>query len=75
MWAVPELSVKTMAALKESVPARRAAQYQALQQEVQAKSPIIMTFQDQSQVAFRSNVKGYIQGSVADLIKYEGVTK
>lgn len=74
-WHVPELSAKTMAALKEPVPAKRAALYQELQREVQAKSPIIMTFQDQNQVAFRSNVKGYIQGSVADLIKYEGVTK
>ena len=42
---------------------------------MQARSPIIMTFQEQSQVAFRNNVKGYVQGSVADLIKYEGVTK
>ena len=74
-WLVPELSAKAMDALKESNPARRAALYQALQQEVQAKSPIIMTFQDQNQAAFRSNVKGYVQGSVPDLIKYEGVTK
>ena len=74
-WLVPELSTRTMAALKEGNPARRAALYQSLQQEVQARSPIIMTFQDQSQVALRANVKGYIQGSVADLIKYEGVTK
>jgi peptide/nickel transport system substrate-binding protein len=64
-----------MDALKESNPARRATMYQALQQEVQAKSPIIMTFQEQNQAAFRNNVKGYVQGSVADLIKYEGVTK
>ncbi len=74
-WAVPELSARTLAALQESDPAKRVAAYQALQQEVQARSPIIMTFQEQSQVAFRNNVKGYIQGSVADLIKYEGVTK
>ena len=74
-WHVPELSAKPMDALKEANPARRATLYQALQQEVQAKSPIIMTFQEQNQAAFRNNVKGYVQGSVADLIKYEGVTK
>ncbi len=74
-WLVPELSAKTMDALKEGNPTRRASLYQSLQQEVQAKSPIILTFQEQSQVAFRNNVKGYVQGSVADLIKYEGVTK
>ena len=74
-WLVPELSARTMAALKEADGAKRAAAYQSLQREVQTSSPIIMTFQEQSQVAFRSNVKGYVQGSVADLIKYEGVTK
>ena len=74
-WLVPELSARTLAALKEADGAKRTAAYQALQQEVQARSPIIMTFQEQSQVAFRNNVKGYVQGSVADLIKYEAVTK
>ena len=74
-WLVPELSARTLAALKESDPAKRTAAYQSLQQEIQARSPIIMTFQEQSQVAFRNTVKGYVQGSVADLIKYEGVTK
>ena len=74
-WLIPELSAKTLVALKEADPAKRAADYLALQQEVQARSPIIMTFQEQSQVAFRNTVKGYVQGSVADLIKYEGVTK
>ena len=74
-WLVPELSARTLAALKESDPAKRIAAYQSLQQEIQTRSPIIMTFQEQSQVAFRNTVKGYIQGSVADLIKYEGVTK
>jgi peptide/nickel transport system substrate-binding protein len=41
---------------------------------VQARSPIIVTFQEQSQVALRNNVKGYVQGSVADLTRYDGVT-
>ncbi|HEY2254665.1 MAG TPA: ABC transporter substrate-binding protein [Variovorax sp.] len=74
-WLVPELSAQTLAALKEPDPVRRAALYQTLQQEVQAKSPIILTFQEQSQVALRNNVKGYVQGSVADLVRYEGVSK
>ena len=74
-WLIPELSAKTMAALKEANPSKRAAMYQSLQQEVQTKSPIIVTFQDQSQTALRSNVKGYVQGSVSDLVKYDGVTK
>ena len=49
--------------------------YQSLQQGVQTKSPSIVTYQDQSQTALRSNVKGYVQGSVSDLVKYDGVTK
>jgi peptide/nickel transport system substrate-binding protein len=64
-----------MAALKEVDPAKRAVAYQGLQREVQAKSPFIITFQEQNRVALRSNVKGYVQGTVADLIKYDGVTK
>ncbi len=72
---MPELSAKTEAALKEPNPAKRAAAYQALQQEVQAKSPFVITFQEQNRVALRSNVKGYVQGSVSDLVKYSDVSK
>jgi peptide/nickel transport system substrate-binding protein len=74
-WLVPELSARTMAALKEVDPVKRAAAYQDLQREVQARSPFIITFQEQNRVALRSNVKGYVQGTVADLIKYDAVTK
>ena len=42
---------------------------------LQARSPFIITFQEQNRVALRSNVKGYVQGTVADLIKYDAVTK
>lgn len=74
-WAVPEMSVRTMAALKETAPAKRAAMYNDLQKEIQAKSPIIMTFQEQNRIALRANVKGYIQGPMSDLVRYDEVTK
>jgi peptide/nickel transport system substrate-binding protein len=74
-WLVPELSAKTLTALKEVDPAKRVSAYQSLQQEVQAKSPFIITFQERNRVALRGNVKGYVQGSVSDLVKYDDVTK
>jgi peptide/nickel transport system substrate-binding protein len=74
-WLVPELSAKTMAALKEADPAKRAADYLVLEREVQANSPFIITFQEQNRVALRSNVKGYVQGTMTTLIKYDGVSK
>jgi peptide/nickel transport system substrate-binding protein len=74
-WLVPELSAKTLEALKEVDPAKRVADYQSLQKEVQARSPIIIAFQEQNRVVLRSNVKGYVQGSVADLTWYQTVTK
>lgn len=74
-WLIPELSAKTLAALREADPAKRATLYQGLQKEVQANSPFIIGFQEQNRVALRSNVKGYVQGPVADLVQYDGVTK
>lgn len=74
-WLVPELSGETLAALKEVDPAKRVADYMQLQREVQANSPFIIMFQEQNRVALRSDVTGYVQGTVANLIKYDGVTK
>lgn len=75
-WLVPEeISALTVAALKESDPAKRTQMYLDLQKSIQTDSPIIMTFQEQSQTAMRSNVQGYIQGSVSDLVRYDEVTK
>lgn len=74
-WFIPELSKKTLAALKESDPAKRAEMYVELQKSVQADSPIIIMFQEQNQVALGKGVKGYIQGSTPDLVRYHNVTK
>jgi peptide/nickel transport system substrate-binding protein len=74
-WLVPELSAMTTAALKEQDPKKRAALYVAIQKKVQRDSPILVTFQEMSQVALRSNVKGYINGLTTDLVFYNQVTK
>lgn len=74
-WAVPQLSSKTMAALKEKDPTARASAYQDLQRDVQQSSPIVVMFQEQSQVALRNNVKGYINGLTPDFVLYDKVVK
>ncbi|KUZ70210.1 hypothetical protein WI73_14140 [Burkholderia ubonensis] len=74
-WLVPELSQRTTAALQTRDPVRRAADYQAIQREVQRNAPIVVTFQELSQVAVRGNVKGFSVGLTPDLIQYAGVSK
>ena len=74
-WLVPDLSAMTMAALKEKDPQKRAGMYVAIQKKVQRDSPIIVTFQELSQVAMRSNVKGYVNGLTTDLVFYNQVVK
>lgn len=74
-WHIPELSEKTMQALREKESNVRADMYKVIQTEVQQKSPIIITFQEQNRVAMRNNVQGYVQGSVSDLVFYDQVTK
>jgi len=74
-WLIPELSKRTMDALGESDPAKRADLYRALQRDVMKESPIVVMFQAQNAVAMRANVKGYKQGVVNDLILYHGVSK
>lgn len=74
-WLVPELSAKTVAALKEKDALKRANAYQEIQREVQRHSPIIVTFQEQNQVVLRSNIKGYVNGLTSELVLYDQVTK
>ena len=74
-WLVPDLSAKTMTALAEYDADKRAADYREIQRIVQKNSPIIVTFQEASQVAVRSNVKGFKVGPTPDLIWYAGVSK
>jgi peptide/nickel transport system substrate-binding protein len=74
-WLIPDLSRRTMAALAESDPAKRAAMYVELQRDVMKESPIVIMFQATNAAALRDAVKGYKQGPVNDLILYRTVTK
>lgn len=74
-WLIPELSKRTMEALGESDPAKRAPLYLALQRDVLKESPIVIMFQAQNAAVLRANVRGYKQGVVNDLILYHGVSK
>jgi peptide/nickel transport system substrate-binding protein len=74
-WVIPDLSAKTQAAVEATDPAQRAKLYTEIQQEVQAKAPILFLLQASTQIVLRSNIKGFVQGLDADQIYFQNVTK
>ncbi|MBN9024213.1 MAG: ABC transporter substrate-binding protein, partial [Rhizobiales bacterium] len=74
-WVIPELSDKTQAAVEEQDAEKRAADYKAIQLEVQQKSPFVVLLQPNNQIVLRDNVKGFIQGLNADQVYFAGVEK
>lgn len=75
-WAVPEeLNQGVLAALAEPDQAKRNEMYVALQEQVQASSPIVIMFQATYQVAMANNVEGYVNGATSDFVFYRLVTK
>lgn len=74
-WDIPEMSKKTLAAVEERDPAKRAATYLALQKEHQAASPFVVMFQQIEVAAHPANVKGFIIGPSFDVNLYSQITK
>ena len=74
-WVIPELTDKTLAAVKEQDPGKRAALYQDLQKEVQKSSPFVFILQGNDQVVLSDKVKNYVQGLNADQVYYDHVEK
>jgi len=74
-WLIPEITKETIAAAQEVDTAKRKAEYEALQKKVTDDGGFILMFQDQNQVAMRSNLKGYKLGIFADFNYYRTVTK
>lgn len=74
-WLIPEITKETIAAAQEVDTAKRKAEYEALQKKVTDDGGFILMFQDQNQVALRSNLKGYKLGIFADFNYYRTVTK
>ena len=59
----------------ETDPAKREADYIQLQKDVLDRGAFAIMFQSISQRADRSNVKGFVQGSSADVTYYNLTTK
>ncbi len=74
-WDIPEMSQKTLAAVKEKDPAKRAQMYQDIQREHQETSPFVIMFQDIEVAAEGANVKGFVLGPSFDSNFYRFVTK
>ena len=74
-WDSPELTAATKAAAEESDTDARMRAYIDLQKRVLDEGPYIIMFQSISQRADRANVKGYVQGSSADVTYYNLTTK
>ncbi|MBL0373632.1 ABC transporter substrate-binding protein [Rhizobium sp. KVB221] len=75
-WAVPkELNDETKAALAEPDQNKRNEMYVDLQKKVQAKSPIIVMFQAELQIAMSPKVHGYVNGALPDFVFYRTVKK
>jgi peptide/nickel transport system substrate-binding protein len=74
-WDVPELTVKTKAALLERDNAKRAELYKELQKTVLETGPFVMIFQQTEVAALRANVKDYKLGPTFDTNFVANVTK
>ncbi|WP_028535876.1 ABC transporter substrate-binding protein [Paludibacterium yongneupense] len=74
-WQIPALNAKTLAALKQTDPARRARAYESIEREVQRNSPFVVAFQSRNLIALRSSLKGYVQGITPDMVFYDKVSK
>jgi peptide/nickel transport system substrate-binding protein len=75
-WAVPaDLNKETEAALAEPDQNKRNEMYIDLQKKVQAKSPIIVMFQAELQIAMSKKVHGYVNGALPDFVFYRTVKK
>ncbi len=73
--ADPALSKLTLAATAENDTAKRVADYQQLQKQVQQSSPFVIGLQARSLIAVRDNLKGYVQGINPDMVFYSKVSK
>ena len=74
-WQSEELTAATKAAAEEADPAAREAAYIELQKKLLDEGPFIIMFQAIAQRADRANVKGFVQGSSADVTYYNLTTK
>ena len=74
-WDIPAMSKKTLSAVEERDPAKRAQIYLDIQKEHQATSPFVVMFQQIEVAAHPANVKGFIIGPSFDVNLYSQITK
>ena len=65
----------TLAARAETNEAKRTQMYETLQRKVRENSPIVVGLQNKKLVAIRSDLKGYVQGIMPDMVYYKNVSK
>ncbi len=74
-WADDASNMLAVKARNELDLAKREKQYLELQAMLQKKGPFVIMFQQNEQVARRTNLKGFVSGSNFDLVFYRNVTK
>ncbi len=74
-WDIPELSARTLAALKETDAAKRAEMYVQLQKDHQQQSPFVIMLQEIEIAVSRAGVRGFDMGPMNDRHFYKAITK
>ena len=74
-WDIPEITMKTDAAVRERDTAKREQMYKDLQKQVMEEGAFMIMFQEIKQVAERANVKNFVMGPSADVVYYNLTTK
>jgi peptide/nickel transport system substrate-binding protein len=74
-WADEEANKLAVMARNELDLGKRKQQYLELQAMLQKKGPFVILFQQNEQVARRTNLRGFVSGSNFDLVFYRNVIK
>ncbi len=74
-WADEEVNALTKKAAATLDTDERELMYLDLQKRLQDQSPFVVMFQQNEQLAMRSNVKGFVNGPSSDLVFYRNTTK
>jgi peptide/nickel transport system substrate-binding protein len=74
-WLIPELSAKTVEALKQTDAGTRAQMYQDIQKEHQQVSPFVIMLQEIEVSVSRPGVRGFDMGPMNDRHSYVNISK
>ena len=74
-WSDEEINALTEKAAATLDTDEREKMYLELQKRLQDQSPFVVMFQQNEQLAMRSNVKGFVNGPSSDLVFYRNTTK